>query len=173
MIIRPAKFVDIPILMRMGHDFYNVTNFAEIAPLCDETIREFFEALIEKEEHVFLVLEAPEGIAGFTIALVFQAWFNRNVTMAQELLWWIEPDHRKQGAGIELLAELERAVIEKGAQSFIVASLDNLEPDRLARLYARRGYVPHEHMFLRGLNAFERGSSSRRDSSQRDHRRGV
>ena len=162
MTIRPAIFVDIPVLLRMSRDFYSVTNFAEIAPFCYDTMSKFFETLIDKREHVFLVAENADRLAGFTIALIFPAWFNRDVIMGQELLWWIEPDHRKQGTGLELLTALEEAVVEKGAGSFIVASLDNLEPDRLARLYARRGYVPHEHMFLRGLNAVECGRSNSR-----------
>ena len=152
MIIRPAKLEDVPAMIEITREFFAVTEYSEFLTFSAHTVSALYTSLIAGDKNVILVVEIDGRLIGLTAALVFPSWLNADITIAQELLWWIEPAYRKKEIGIALLDALEAAVCEKGAVSFIVACLENLEPDRLARLYIRRGYKPFERNFIMGLS---------------------
>lgn len=150
--IRHAQVNDIPQLIIMGREFWSHCEMRHLVEYNPGTIEALYQNIIGGDEHVALVVEDKDILVGVATALVFPCWMNSDVLTSQEINWWLDPDYRGGRLGLELLDALENAVLEKGAGSFMMVALDNLEPDRLAKLYARRGYVPFEHTFLRGLN---------------------
>lgn len=133
----------------MGRAFHAVTGAADLIPLDDATLERTFTQLIEGEAAVLLVVEGETGLVGATGALLHPHYFNAAHLTGQELFWWIDPEHRGQGAA--LLNALEQWVSEQGAHSFSMIALEALEPDKVALIYRRRGYRPVEHSYLRGM----------------------
>lgn len=157
--IRPAEIPDIPDVVVMGKGFYDLMGYSQVTEYDPDTVAGFLEHLINDDNGILLVVDDGIELRGMAAGMVFPFYLNHAHITGQELFYWIDPEFRKHRLGITLLDELENAAIEKGAKSFIMMSLDNLEPDRLAQFYARRGYVPFEHTFLRGLNGRERRRS--------------
>ena len=58
--------------------------------------------------------------------------------VATELFWFVFPDHR--GIGLELLDIYEKWARDEGCSEIRMIHLPRLMPDRLKRLYQRRGY---------------------------------
>jgi len=138
-------------MIELSREFFAVTEYSEFATFSADTLAQFYPVVIEDNQHVMLAVEIDGRVIGFGLALVFPLWFNADVKMAQELLWWVEPAYRKKHIGIAVLDALEAAVCEKGVVPFIVACLESLEPERLTGLYTGRGYKPFERTFIKGL----------------------
>lgn len=97
---------------------------------------------------IVLVDDQHRGFAG---AVVFPAFFDSQTLLAQELFWWVSPEHRKAGVATELLEALEAAAKSHGAKALFMLCLDDLDGERVSRMYERRGYRPTERLFLRKL----------------------
>lgn len=143
--IRDATIEDFPDLYRMGVSFAAAAGQPDVDP---DTLYRSVEMLIRDG---ILKVAVNGNICGGAGALVFPHFWNQNVTVAQELFWWVDENARRSSAGLRLLSELELAAKEKGAGSIVLATLDKLNPDVLERLYTRRGYRPQERAFIKDL----------------------
>ena len=149
--IRPAVEPDIPAIMRMGRAFFDAAGWPEVTSWDDASVELTLRGLIGGElAGGLLVAEhdgAPVGMASF---MVFPFYFNHQVTVAQEIFWWVEPAHRF-GIGATLLDAFEDAARARGACVVIVSAVARLRSDVLARFYQRRGYQAAENTFIRKL----------------------
>ena len=84
-------------------------------------------------------------------AVLFPAYMDAQTVLAQELFWWVSPEHRKSGTAIELLGALEETAKALGAKAILMLSIDALDGERVAHIYKRRGYKPAERTFMRKL----------------------
>lgn len=136
--IRPATADDIPQLLAMGQ------RFAERARLWDHvgydpaSMEATFRAMIEGDAFCLFI-----GQAGALGGMVAPHPFNHGQMIADELFWWSEGRE-----GLALLKAYEdwagsfRAVIR-------MTTLEAVEPERVGKLFARRGYVPLERAFVK------------------------
>lgn len=136
--IRHATEADIPRLLGMG------SRFAEKARLWDhvgydpESMEATFRAMIESDNFCLFV-----GECGALGGMVAPHPFNYSRMIADELFWWSE--------GREGLALLK--AYEEWAQGFgavvRMTALEAVEPERVGKLFARRGYQPLERAFVK------------------------
>lgn len=96
---------------------------------------------------VLIIAEEEDRIVGMTAAVFFQLYMNKSTVMSQELFWWVHPDHRG-GAGREMLDRLEYESAQR-ADCLVMISLHNVQPERVGKLYERRGYKPVEHHYMK------------------------
>jgi GNAT superfamily N-acetyltransferase len=68
---------------------------------------------------------------------------------AEELFWWSDPESEYVGIGRKLKKALEKEAQDRGASSIQMKSIDLLNGSKMARLYARDGYRPSEHSFIK------------------------
>lgn len=90
-------------------------------------------------------------IAGAIFGLVAPLWFSPSVTVAYELAWWVEKEHRAGPIGIRLLHEFERWGAERGAKFAALSDLVVEGEPPLQDLLARLGYRLTERAHLRSL----------------------
>lgn len=77
---------------------------------------------------------------------------NTGKERAQELFWWVEPEHRKSGAALALLRHFESWAEERGCEAVTMAYLHSTgNGGALDRWYRRRGYQPMETHYVRML----------------------
>jgi GNAT superfamily N-acetyltransferase len=93
-----------------------------------------------------LVMAAPNPV-GVLMASAQEHPF-APVRYAAEVVWWIDPAHRGQGAA-EMLDAYEAWASEKGCAFASMAAL--AAAPRAGRIYERRGYVPAEIHYLKPL----------------------
>ena len=135
--IRPAVFGDIPALLEMGRRFAERAEVAKHVGFDPHSVVQTLEMLIEGGHPVFI------GERGAIGASQTPHPFNHEHIIAQELFWWCEG-----GGGLALLNRLIEHCAEH-CHSLTMITLEAVDPDRVAKIYTRKGFVPLERSFVK------------------------
>ena len=73
--------------------------------------------------------------------------FMTGVMLAQEMFWYVKPEHRGSLSGVRMFQEFEKWATEKQAYGIVMASLADNPP--VAELYKKRGYRHIESHYLK------------------------
>lgn len=140
--IRDAVHADIPRLVEMGERFAATIGIKDSIGYDRETMEGLFAHLIDADGGILLV--SDHGAAG---GLVHPSMFNRHHLTGQELFWWVDPG--KRGEGLRLFSALEDAARARGAQSWMVSTMEALNFEGASKFYERRGYRASDRNFLK------------------------
>jgi GNAT superfamily N-acetyltransferase len=143
-VIRKAVLSDLPDLVEMGRRFHQASGYADIAEF---DALSFATTLQNAPDAVFLVVEKEGSLAGMAGALVYPFYFNLKHRTAQEVFWWVSPEHR--GIGSQLFDALVAEVKDMGAQSLSMIALENAK--WVGGFYEKRGFRPSERSFIKGI----------------------
>ena len=146
--IRHATHEDIPRIVEMAARFYAQTRYVEIAPLVNESAAGL--ALLMMDQGVMLVAESAGNVVGMVGLFIEPFTFNVDKTMATEIVWWVDPEHQRTGIGAELLAGIEPACRDKGADIIRMMCLAG-QSESAEAIYSRMGYTASEHAFTKVL----------------------
>lgn len=147
-IVRPATREDIPRIVDMALRFYPTTHYAKIADVTKESAAGL--AIIAMESGVMLVAEKDGAVIGMACLVVGPFEFNVSVTMATELAWWIEPEHRGSTLALRMMEAIHAAARERGASVVRMATMAN-SPPQAAAMYERLGYVHSDSHYMKVL----------------------
>jgi len=150
-VVRRAELADMPELQRMAQAFHAAWRYAERAPIDLDAFASTVANLATNPAGVVLVADNGNGLCGMAAATATRHWFNAKHITGQELFWWADESARGTGAGFALLGGLEDWARSVGCQTFMMVSTVNLAPEKLAKVYKRRGYVPCDIQYLRSL----------------------
>ena len=78
-------------------------------------------------------------------------FMNNSTVMAQELFWWVDESIRGSKTGIQLLKAAEKIAKESGASVMNMLSLEDLNGEKVNKLYQRLGYKRKEQSYMRVL----------------------
>jgi GNAT superfamily N-acetyltransferase len=149
-VIRQATPDDIPEIARLGKEFHAQAQWADVFDYSIEDCAASLATFMASGAFICLVAEET-GIVGMAAGLVSPVYFNHAHLSGEELFWWVDPTRASQGVGLRLLTALEDAAKARGCQSWQMKSIDRLNGERMAKLYARRGYRASEHTFIKRL----------------------
>lgn len=141
--IREATEADLPELLRMGARFAEAIGMTETVGFDESSVSNLLRQLIESPQGICLVGDGC-GAGG----LVHPSMFNATHLTGQELFWWVEPEKRGR-VGIELFRALEKAAQERGAQSWMVSTMEALDFTGAARFYERSGYRASDRNYIK------------------------
>lgn len=142
---RLATYNDMSELLRMGELFFNASGYSDITTFNKDDAERLLGQLIDSET---ILTDGKHSMLGY---LVFPIFMNVSCLVAQELFWWVDEDHRKGGAGVQLLKQVERQAKKQGATTMMMLSLKELDGDKVNKLYLRLGYSEREKTFMRAL----------------------
>ena len=142
--IRQADVDDIPELLRMGEAFHSVSGYGDFCDFGKDEAEITIRTLIEHET----LIMCEGGMLGFVIFPIFMA---KNVSMAQEVFWWVDESKRGSGIAITLLKRAEAIAKNRGAKVFTMLCLNDLNGDKVGKMYSRLGYQPKEKNYMRVL----------------------
>lgn len=143
--IRQATHSDIPAMLAMGRDFHVESNWGQWADFDADSFETTLTTFIEQPNWRVLVYDS-DGPKGFICGVLTPLYFNHNVSVAQELLWWVHPDHRG-GVGSQLLEAFHQGA-DFGLQT-VGATVPRSEVVKAA--LERKGWQPVEHNFIKDL----------------------
>lgn len=93
-----------------------------------------------------LVMEEDENLIGSMAFLVAPA-LTEDILMGVELFWFMHPDHRKHG--LKLFDKFEWLAIEQGCKKLAMIHMTDSYPEKLEKLYKRRGYELVEKHYIK------------------------
>lgn len=149
MSIRDATRADLSAIVEMSRKFYSTTTYAEYARFNADTVRNLAALLIDSG--VILIAEQAQRVVGMVGLLITPHPFSGDVKIAAEIVWWVEPDARNTGAGIELLKAVEPACKAHDVVAIQMVHLNN-SPPQAALLYERHGYIHSESSYTKALS---------------------
>ncbi len=138
--IRPATEQDVPAIVWMAMRALREGPYATIIKENLEVVERLVKNLLGHPQAKILIAER-EGKARGVMGFVVYNHFYSGEPVAQELIWYIEPEARKmtafgEGAAFELLAEGERQAKQAGAEIMQLTA----PSEAIGRIYERRGY---------------------------------
>lgn len=148
--IREATNKDINKIAILGKDFVDLA-WADVAKYDVMDTIDWLEVFIGLDHTAIYVAEIDGGIVGMIAGLMFPLYFNSSHSNAQEMFWWVTPEHRKSSVGIKLLKAFERWAKLKGAKTIQMGTLAKLNPEKLASVYKKLGYKESETYWTRVL----------------------
>lgn len=96
----------------------------------------------------YVLVQGSEIIGGAGV-LFFPCWYDANRLDAQELFWWIEPEHRGKRDGIRLIERIEADAKAAGVHRLML--IHPAGNEKVGFFYARRGYTKTETVYSRRL----------------------
>jgi len=103
--LRTAELRDVPGIVRLARAFIGVSGYARLFDLTHEDITAAIDGVIDSEAGTCIVCEDGDRIVGAIIGMRSPVWLKRGETVAVELGWWVDPEHR--GPGMDLLRAFE------------------------------------------------------------------
>lgn len=153
MLIREARPDDFTRITEMGEPFWLLTPVAHLIPY--EAAAVAYWCHVMHETGILYVVEIGGRVEGAAGAVFMPALGNLAYRVGAELFWWIEPSHRKGGAGKALLAALEAGAKEKGCKVFSMMAIEGIDTDAVQAIYEKNGYQPTERAFSKGFEQWD------------------
>jgi GNAT superfamily N-acetyltransferase len=97
---------------------------------------------------LFMAMDDEGNIAGLLAGVLSQ---NVVGMAAQELMWYVVPEHRKSGVGIELIAMYEEWAKTQGVKLCSMSHYQNDTGDTLSKIFDKKGFKPIEHTYVKEL----------------------
>ncbi len=142
--IRKAVPGDLERIVEMGMRFVAETGYHKLIQVRPEKLADTVLSIAENPDGVVLVSESEGQVTGMIAMLAFDHPYSGTRT-AQEVVWWVEPEHR--GVGLKLLRSAEDWAKENGAEAMQMVA----PTEAIGKLYARLGYEPIETSYQRSL----------------------
>jgi GNAT superfamily N-acetyltransferase len=142
-LIRLAVESDFPEMVEMGRRFFSASGYADIMEYDPESV------MVSLKNIPVLLVAEKDKLVGAAGAMVYPFYMSLNHITAQEVFWWVDPEHR--GIGVELFDALVSEVKKRGAQSLSMIALENLSPERVGSIYKAKGFRLSEHSYIKKL----------------------
>lgn len=146
--VRPARAEDVPELVDLGRAFYATAALSEFMPFDAEVLTRHFLALLTSVAIGFFVVERDARVVGMAMVAITPTYYSSEL-LAQEAFWYVDPKYRGSFDSLRLFSALEKWARSKGAAVLMMSALSS--NSGVSRIYERRGYVPQEAAFVKGL----------------------
>lgn len=146
--IRRAVETDWPRIHAMAEQFYMMTENAKTVPADYATMYDLF-SMLQREGFIYVADMEGEAVAMLG-CLVSPHMLNSNHLVATEIMWWVEPEHRRSTLAAELMNHAEAEAGERGCTLITMTKLAQ-SSEVVDRIYVRRGYRNAEAAYVKEL----------------------
>jgi len=150
-VIRHAVTDDAEQIAMLGAKFHEQALWSDIFNYNISDCVASLEHFIGQPNFICMVAEENERFISFGSLVLSPVYFNHLHISAEELFWWADPETKHLGIGRKIKKALEQEAKDRGASSVQMKSIDLLNGNRMSKLYARDGYRPSEHSFIKRL----------------------
>lgn len=142
--IRIATSLDVPSIVEMSKQFYPETPYwtHHKIEFCDETVTDLVARLVKMG--IFAVAEEEGKLVGMLGTHIVPFLFNAAETVCIEAIWWVHPDFRKGGIGVDLIKKVDQLRKLRGCKTFQMMRVAGTNP-ALDRLLIGLGFEPSEY----------------------------
>lgn len=139
--IRLVEYDDFSEVFRMGKLFMEESSLIQRIGWDWNSVKKLTHQFVDLDQMVGLVVEDGDQLIGMIGLVIAPHLFNDEYIVAEELVWWIAPEHRKT-IGFKLLEVAEEVCRLKGADEINMRFLhsEDMRADLMERMYKRKGY---------------------------------
>lgn len=146
--IRHAVEADIPRLVIVAERHHRASHWHGIVEFAQSSAAKSIRAFIEADSVCALVAEEKGEIVAFLAVISVPLYFNAKAQSTQELCWYSE----SPASAFALVSAADKWAKERGADVFMIGAQENEKTERMARIYARKGFMPFSHGYLKVLS---------------------
>lgn len=148
--VRPATHDDVAMIVALGAQFHGSVPALKGLPFCFQSAAEFAHAAVDGDDMLLLCMTTDDGsVVGFFLGVLQPAYWNRATKIAQQISFFVLPEHRQRPGAVRMVLEFERWAKQHGAA--VIAS--GAKSPRVGELMGRLGYVAAETMMMKRLEA--------------------
>jgi GNAT superfamily N-acetyltransferase len=146
-VIRPALESDIPRLLEMGSRSLREGPYKGKIIDNPEVAAALAFQVIKNQQGQVLVAEEGGQLIGLLGYAIFPHYYTGEKTAA-EIMWWVEPEHRRSFTALALFRRAEAEARQAGC-----ATMQFTAPtEEVARAYEKMGYTALEVAYYKDLN---------------------
>ena len=138
-------------LLELGRRFHRESGLEKFISFDAESFFITLEKLASDDNGILLAATVGLSVVGMTGAIVYPHYVNHKHKTCQEMFWYVLPAYRQHRFGHKLYERLELEMRIRGVQTNAMIALEAMNPKAMGRHYARMGYSPTEHVFMRRL----------------------
>lgn len=131
-----------------GRRFFDHTILPGYFPYDEASLEQTILELIERHDGVVMVLEHEGEIVGGIAGFLLPMYMNRGVRAAQQVFWFVLPEHRGRRSLNLLTAWEQWAKRNRAGVIYSGAKMDD-NYESMSVVMRRRGYKPLETVFIR------------------------
>lgn len=147
--IRSAEKTDLEGLVELGRQMHAESNYAPLT-FSELIYRRFLETLIDHELGCVLVADRQGQVIGVYIGVVSNAFFSMD-RIAQDVLLYVDPEHRGGMTAMRLIKAFEDWAAKQGAVQVRPGISVGGPIEVPARLYIAAGYQTAGYTFVKNL----------------------
>lgn len=110
-------------------------------------VSEALTTWLQNPDFVCIVLVYKETPVGLLIGFITKDHPSLDMNVGMELVWFVQPQHRKSKGSRKMVEAFEYWSKMKGASACIMAAYDR----RFDKLYSKQGYKPLETTYIKEL----------------------
>lgn len=146
--VRRAKESDLDAIVALGDNFWQQTSYHKAGVAYDaEHCRHLAETL--RTKGIAQVAYDGDKIVGMLLAVIGAVPFSPTVGSATEMVFYVEPDYRKDGLGAHLIKQAENVCRQLGVKYLNMIHLASVDPSKPEALYNKLGFSVSETVFTK------------------------
>lgn len=142
--IREATALDEDRIVHLAIRFLETTPYGKLIPYNESTIRTLIGTILQMGA-VFVAEDKAGTVVGMIALVVIPSPISGEL-YAEEIAWFVEPEHRGGTVGPRLMGVAERWAATNGANLFKMVAPSGTD---VGDFYARRGYVATETSYVK------------------------
>jgi len=143
--IREATESDLPRIVELGSRSLVDGPYAGIIKDVPAQSRKCAQAVLAGGK--ILLAESDDGSVVGLLGFILARHHFSDQPYAAELMWYVEPEHRKGGIALQLLWEAEKLAAKMGAETFLFTAPN----EDVAAIYKRFGYTKLEVTYSKNI----------------------
>lgn len=113
-------------------------------------LRMEFDTFASLEEKLTIFVGLDQGEVVGVIAGVVTNQLLSNKLLFQEMMWYVDKNHR--GEGTKLMDHMEDWCKDQGIEKIVMCRMHNSMPETLGKFYEKIGYSPFETHYVKDVN---------------------
>jgi len=148
--IRDATEQDVLDTVLAAYGFYKEAAPTSWGKFDSKKVNNLFMNLVNHELGFVKIVVYEEEIVGALIGVVQSMPIN-NLTFSQELMFWIDPEHRNGKTSFKLIDQYVEWSKEKNCEFARLSTIDETTGAKAGVLFKRKGFKPTETAYIKEI----------------------
>lgn len=150
--VRFADKSDWADFLKHSKAFFEACPMRDFVEFDEDGYKSFFDNALQNDDMAIWIAKKDGETVGVSAALIFPLYFSPKSRIAQEMLWWLEPEHRGCGLGQMMFSSIKEWAKDRKADHIFMIALENDKSGVMERVYKRDGFTPVERIFSKRIS---------------------